>query len=141
MSGPEVFGPDVYAAAVEVGGRVVVVLRGQTDRRGLQLRPHRSRAVLQHAIHELMVTDESAEPGDAVNRVGLIGFFEVSESAVILLGSRVYVGERPIGTVAGFDETHMPNHLNICLAVDDLIDGERIGVQLNDRVRFVFDGS
>jgi hypothetical protein len=141
MSGPAVFGPDVYAAAVEVEGRVVVVLRGHTDRRGLQLTPHRSRAVLRHAIHELMVTDESAEPGDSVNRVGLIGFFEVSESAVILLGSRVYVGERPIGTVAGFDETHMPNHLNICLAVDELIDGERIGVQLNDRVRFVFDGS
>lgn len=140
MSGPAVFGPDVYASAADVEGRIVVVLRGRAGNRGLQLTPHRSRAVLRHTIHELMVTDESVEPGGIANRVGLIGFFKVLESAVILLGSRLYVGEQRIGTVVGFDETHMPNHINICLSVDALIDGEGIGIGLGDRVRFVYDG-
>lgn len=137
MSGPAVFGTDVYVAASPVQGRIVVVLRGITERRGLRLEAHRSRATPLHEIHELMVTDEPADTSTVVDRVGLIGFFEVQQGGVMLVGSSVYLGDSLLGTVAGFDETHMPNHINICLQVDDLTDGEQLGLQPGDIVRFV----
>jgi hypothetical protein len=137
MSGPAAFGPHVYVAATPVQGRLVVVLRGVTERRGLRLEAHRSRATPRHEIHELMVTDEASETGTVVDRVGLIGFFEAEQGGVILVGSSVYLGETLLGTVVGFDETHMPNHINICVRVDTLTDGERLGLQPGDGVRFV----
>lgn len=137
LSGPAVFGPDVYVAASDVLGRVVVVLRGKTDQRGLQLEAHRSRATPRYEIHELMLTDEAAETSTSVDRVGLIAFFEVLHGGVILVGGSVYLGHRLLGSVAGFNETHMPNHLNVCLRADALIDGEELGLQPGDIVRIV----
>jgi hypothetical protein len=139
MSGPAVFGPDVYAAATPVLGRLVVVLRGVTDQRGLRLEAYRSRATPRFGIHELMVTDEPADIGMTVDRVGLIGFFEVEQGGVVLAGCTVYVGESRLGTVAGFDETHMPNHINICVRVDALTDGETLGLQSGEAVRFAME--
>ena len=138
MSGPGVFGTDVYASRRDLHGRVVTVLRGVTDKRGLQLTELRSRAAPRHVIHELMSTDEDgAGPGSKVDRVALIGFFEVEAGAVMLVGDEVYSGNTMLGTIAGFDETHMPNHQNICLKVDHLVDGESIGLAVEDAVRFV----
>lgn len=136
MAGPEVFGTNPYAANLPVRGQIVTVLRGITDGRGLKLEAYRSRAVPAGQIHELMVTDEPAEPGSIANRVGLIGFFVVRDPGVILVGAPVRIGGRPIGTVAGFDDTHIPNHQNICLKVDELVDGLGLGLALNDAVTF-----
>jgi hypothetical protein len=137
VAGPSVFGPDVYASRRDVNGRVVAVLRGVTDRRGLQLTDVRSRAVPKYAIHELMTTDEDAGLGSDVDRVALLGFFEVETGGVILVGDDAYSGNTLLGTVAGFDETHMPNHQNICLRVNNLVDGETMGLSVEDAVRFV----
>lgn len=138
MSGPGVFGTDVYASRRDLQGRIVTVLRGVTDRRGLKLTDLRSRAAPRHVIHELMSTDEAeAVPGATVNRVALIGFFEVEAGGVMLVGDEVFSGNTLLGTIAGFDETHMPNHQNICLKVDVLVDGESIGLMVEDAIRFV----
>lgn len=136
MSGFLVFGTDVYASNRDVRGRIVTVLRGVTDRRGLALTEVRSRAVPRHAIHELMTTDEDAAPGKSADRVALLGFFEVEAGGVILVGDEVYCGTTLLGVVAGFDETHMPNHQNICLRVESLVDGETHGLTVEDAVRF-----
>lgn len=137
MSGPAVFGPDVYASRRDVHVTVVAVLRGVTEQRGLYLTDLRSRAVLQHAVHELMVTDEPADLTTTVDRVALVAFFEVENSGVILVGDQLYCGDAFLGTVAGFNETHMPNHQNICLKVDRMQDGETLGLQIDERLRFV----
>ena len=136
MSGPAVFGPDVYASKRDVTGEVVVVLRGVTDQRGLSIEDLRSRAVPRYAIHELMSTDESGDLGTTANRVALLAFFEVTTGGVILVGDEVHIGGRRVGVVAGFNETHMPNHQNICLRVDQLIDGESLELQVGDPVVF-----
>lgn len=136
MSGPEVFGTRPYASNRDVVGSLVTVLRGVTARRGLQLEAFRSRGVRAGDIHELMVTDEEAEPGSRADRVGLIGFFEVEQAGVVLVGADVYAGGTVIGTVAGFNHTHMPNHLNICVRRNDVVDGVQLGCELEDRVRF-----
>jgi hypothetical protein len=137
MTGPAVFGPDVYASRRDLNGRIVTVLRGVTDRRGLEIGELRSRAAPRGVIHELMTTDEPAAFGSVVNRVALLCFFEVEAGSVILVGDEVYAGNTLLGTVAGFNETHMPNHLNICLQVTALLDGESIGLSVEDAIRFV----
>jgi hypothetical protein len=134
VSGPVVFGKNPYVSKTDVTGRVVAVLRGVTDQRGLYLTAFRSRAVPAGQIHELMITDEATDVETTVNRVALIAFFEVLDGGVILLDDQVTIGDRVVGTVAGFDETHMPNHQNICLN-GDLSDGESIGIAVGDVVR------
>lgn len=132
MSGPMVF-TDPYVSSSPVVGRVVAVLRGVTDRRGLALAGHRSRAVPAGVVHELMITDEDARLEGRVDRVALLAFFEVVEAGVILLDGAVRIGETQVGAVAGFDETHMPNHQNICLR-GALRDGESLKIAVGDRV-------
>lgn len=136
MSGPAVFGPDVYATRRDVDGVVVAVLRGVTDRRGLYLTELRSRAVARYAVHELMITDEPADLESTVNSVALIAFFEVANSGVLLVGDQVFWGDTLLGTVAGFNETHMPNHQNICLKAAEIQDGEMLGLAVEDTLRF-----
>ncbi len=138
MSGPAVFGANPYVSKSAVSGRVVAVLRGVTDQRGLYLTAFRSRAVPAGEIHELMITDEQCDIESTVNRVALIAFFEVLEGGVILLADSLSIGHRVIGTVAGFDETHMPNHQNICLR-GELTDGESVKIQVGDVVRIARD--
>lgn len=136
MSGPAVFGPNVYASRRDVHGRVVAVLRGVTDHRELYLTELRSRGVSQHAVHELMITDELAELETTVNRVALIAFFEVENSGVLLVGDQVFWGDALLGTVVGFNETHMPNHQNICLKAAKIQDGEALGLAVEDTIHF-----
>ena len=132
MSGPMVFG-DPYASSSAVVGRVVAVLRGVTETRGLALAGHRSRAVTTGAVHELMITDEDARQEGRVDRVALLAFVEILEAGVILLDADVTIGDASVGVIAGFDETHMPNHQNICLR-GDLQDGESRSIAVGDKI-------
>jgi len=132
MSGPMVFG-DPYVSSSAVVGRVVAVLRGVTETRGLALAGHRSRAVTTGAVHELMITDEGARQEGRVDRVALLAFVEILEAGVILLDADVTIGDASVGVIAGFDETHMPNHQNICLR-GDLQDGESRSIAVGDKV-------
>ena len=132
MSGPMVFG-DPYVSSSAVVGRVVAVLRGVTETRGLALAGHRSRAVTTGAVHELMITDEDARQEGRVDRVALLAFVEILEAGVILLDADVTIGDASVGVIAGFDETHMPNHQNICLR-GDLQDGESRSIAVGDKV-------
>jgi hypothetical protein len=135
MTGPAVFGTNPYVQKTPVRGRIVAVLRGVTDKRGLHIADFRSRAVPRGVIHELMISDEPVDIGSTVNRVALIAFFEVTEGGVILLGDSVVIDGNTIGIVAGFDETHMPNHQNICLT-GNLSDGESLDISLDAPVVF-----
>jgi hypothetical protein len=109
-----------YFAKRPVVGRLVVVLDGTFDERGLQLIKPTSRALQSGEIHELIISDEPVIPGVTVNRIAYVGFMEVTRGGVIVAGDPVRIGEKLIGSIGGYDETHMPNHLNITLT------GERI---------------
>ena len=137
MAGPEVFDSPYYQSR-DLRERIVTVLQGVSERRGLRLEAYRSRALPRHSIHELMLTDEAAGPGDTVMRVALSCFFEVEQQGVLLIGSEVYAGDLRLGVVAGFDETHMPNHQNICLRSDSLVDGKSAGIEVEGVVEFRF---
>jgi len=125
--------PSVYGDRRPVEGEVVALLHVCFEDRGLKLIETKSRAVQLHEIHELMITDEDAAPGGGADRVRAIAFFEVDGSGLIVVGDKVSIEGRPLGTLAGFDETHMPNHMNIVVKTGSL---DEPAIRVGDRVRF-----
>jgi hypothetical protein len=131
------FTANPYAKKVDIYGPLVVILDGKMEDRGLQLITPISRCLRKHDIHELIFTDEQqARPGAKVNRIAYLGFFAVSQGGVLVSGDIVYLNDKPIGILAGFDETHMPNHLNIVIKSDQLHSGAEMDVQLGLDVKF-----
>lgn len=104
-----------YFAKKPVWGKVVVVLDGVYENRGLSLIKPPSRVLKRGEIHELILTDEQCSPGDTVNRIAYLAFVEVEQGSVIVQGDTVMIRDQEVGSIAGYDETHMPNHLNIVL--------------------------
>ena len=128
------FKTNPYAKKKALIGEVVVVLDGIYEQRGLKLISQPSRCLIKHHVHEMILTDEESKPGDVVNKISYIGFFEVSESAVVVVGDDVKVDGVLIGKIAGFDETHMPNHYNIVIAGSKRFSGENAGFELGATV-------
>ncbi|WP_366924765.1 hypothetical protein MFMK1_001760 [Metallumcola ferriviriculae] len=125
------FEKNPYAKKRDILGSLIVVLDGRLDERGLQLIAPISRALLAGEIHELILTDEEgAGPNKKVNKIAYLGFFEVSQSGVMVTGDDIYVARQKIGRVAGFDITHMPNHLNIVIYSDERTSGLEKGLEL-----------
>lgn len=118
----------------QLQGNVVVVLDGKYEERGLKLIAQRSRCLLANEVHEMILTEENAEPGDTVNKIAYLGFFAVKESTVIVVGDELKVGGKVIGKIAGFDETHMPNHYNIVINTDQRISGKERDLEIGDEV-------
>jgi hypothetical protein len=116
----------------------VCVLKHSLESRGLNLILNRSRGIRRHDVHELIVTDEDdAAPGGEVNRIAYIGFVEFSTGGLLVAGQPVAVNGETIGEIAGFDETHMPNHQNIVLKGTPRLSGYDRGYRLGDRVGFI----
>jgi len=125
--------PNVYGDRRPVEGEVVALLHVSFEDRGLKLIETKSRAVRLKEIHELMITDEDAAPGGGADHVRAIAFFEVDESGLIVVGDKVSVGGKHLGKLAGYDETHMPNHMNIVVKAESL---DEPVISVSDRVRF-----
>lgn len=118
---PGVITPKVYGGRRPVEGEVVALLHITFESRGLKLIQARSRAMLLNEIHELMITDEEeAGPSGVVDRVSAIAFFEVKRGGVVVVGDEVFIGGEAMGALAGFDLTHMPNHMNVVVKTESL---------------------
>ncbi|MBO8168383.1 MAG: hypothetical protein H0Z35_04245 [Thermoanaerobacteraceae bacterium] len=131
------FKKNPYAKKADIASRLVVVLDSKLDNRELKLIPMISRAVRKFDVHELIFTDESeARPGNGVNRVAYGGFVEIESGGVLLAGDRLYWKGRCIGEIAGFDETHMPNHLNIVIKTDKFETGLELGFVNGEEIVF-----
>jgi hypothetical protein len=126
-------------AKAPLEGRVNTVLHARAGQRGLELCPFPSRAVLLHEIHELILTAEAAKPKSIVNRIAYLGFFEVTGSGMLWVGDRLEVNGKPLGYLAGYDFSHLPNHMNIVVQVEEpLLTGYEMDIQVGDPLRFVF---
>lgn len=129
------FKQNPYVAKRPCSGKLVAILDGKMEERKLQLINPASRAILTSQVHELIVTDEEqAGPGKEVNRIAYWGFFEVEKGTVVLVGDVIKIGGKKLGTIAGFDETHMPNHLNIVIKAQERRTGTELGLSLEDSV-------
>jgi hypothetical protein len=133
---------NVYGANRGIYGEVVTVLDLELDTRGLRLIPTYSRVLVAHSIHELVVTDEiGKKPGDTVDRVAFLAFFEVLRSGCIIVGETLKAGENAIGTILGFDETHQPNHMNIVIGVHQRRTGKQLRFELGTPISLEARGS
>ena len=126
--------PSVYGYKRPVEGEVVALLHIMFEDRGLEFIQTKSRTVKLNEIHELMLTDEQdAAPGGRADRVRAIAFFEITKSGLIVVGDEVSIGGKRLGTLAGYDVTHMPNHINVVVKTETL--DEPI-LRVGDKVSF-----
>lgn len=126
--------PSVYGDKRPVEGEVVAILHVKFKDRGLEFIQTKSRAVKLNEIHELMITDEQeAAPGGGADRVRAIAFFEITRSGLIVVGDEVTIEDRKLGTLAGYDVTHMPNHINVVVKSESL---DMPAIRVGDKVRF-----
>jgi hypothetical protein len=125
------FKKNPYAKKQDIKGKLVVVLDGKLEGRSLKLITPISRVLNKHEIHELIFTDENeAGPGTTVDNIAYLGFFEVEQAGVMVNGDELYLNGQLVGEIAGFDETHMPNHLNIVIKTKE----RKTGLELNAEV-------
>lgn len=130
------FQENPYYAKSDVEGELVVVLNGKMNNRNLELITPISRCVCQHEIHELIFTDTQANPGDIVDRIAYLGFFEVHKGGVLIAGDQFELNGQVIGTLAGFDQTHMPNHQNIVINTKFLSSGKDLEAKVGSKIKF-----
>lgn len=124
-----------FAAKADMRGRVVTVLRGSLESRELHLIAPISRAFPAGSIVEFISTDEpTAVPGATVDRIGYVAFVELTTGGILLAGDTLEIDGKAVGTIAGFDDTHMPNHQNIIVRTEERITGEGIGLKLESAV-------
>jgi len=132
------FSKDPYVQKREINGQLVVILDGKMDNRNLNLITPISRVIKANEIHELIITDEfSAGPGSIVNSIAYLGFFEVEQGSVVVAGDQVLLDTVLIGTIAGFDETHMPNHLNIVIKAERRKTGKELNAKIGMKIRIL----
>jgi len=127
-----------YAENRPVQAAVVTVLDSTHEARGLKLISSYSRALPRNSIHELIATDETGrKPGGAADRIAYLAFVEVRRGGCIIVGETLMAGQRPIGTVIGFEETHEPNHINIVIGVNRRQTGRQLKFSVGSKIRFV----
>ena len=124
-----------YGSKKIIQSSVVAVLQLKMENRALNLIHPQSRALKKYEIHEFMVTDEKgALPGKIVNRVSYIAFIEIFQGGVMVVGDEVYWNKTLLGVVAGFDDTHMPNHQNIVLYSPKRRTGKDLNINVEDPI-------
>ena len=120
-----------------IRGELVYVHKARADERWMRLEEFASRALLRGEIHELAVSaNPGLGPGAAVRDVAYIGFFEVDVGGVAEFGDEVWAGEKRLGTFAGFDLTHHPNHFNIVVSAEVALHGAELGLDTGSPIRF-----
>jgi hypothetical protein len=119
----------------DVVAEPVVIFGNKREDRGLKLITSFTRAVLLNEIHEFILTDEKeARPTATVNRIAYLCFAEIKKGGAIMFGDNIVVQNRIIGRVVGFDETHMPNHLNVIIYTDERQSGFELELSVGQRM-------
>lgn len=120
-----------------VQARVVTVLEGTIENRGIELIKPASRCVRKNEIFEFMTTNDDVKPGETVNNVSYLGFAEIEIGGVLRVGDIIEVNGKKYGKIVGFDETHFPNHQNVVLAPIDKKKGFNHIFELEEQILFI----
>jgi hypothetical protein len=124
-----------YHSKCDIKGKIVVVLDGMLENRGLSLIAPPSRAFPAGTIIELIGTDEvEAAPGEPVHKIAYLAFVELLNGGVLLKGDAVLWNGGGIGTIAGYDDTHMPNHQNTIVRMETRKSGAQMGFTVGDEI-------
>lgn len=116
--------------------RLAMVLGHTRPERVLVKSPYHTRCVRSGEVHELIAVRREDLRGDKYSGASYLGFAEVTASGVLHVGQIVTVADRALGTLAGFDYTHYPNHLNLLIETPDRQHGRSLGLCLNQTGAF-----
>ncbi len=112
---------------------VSAVMGHRRNDRNLVLSKWKSRCVKAGEIHEILsAADFSGDSSQVLNNFAYLGFFEVLTGGVLEVGDNI-AGKSVSGEIIGFDEAHMPNHLNILLRCKGDKTGEELGLVLGQK--------
>ena len=126
-----------FAKKNRVFSKLVAIMDMELKKRGLQLIPAYTRALQKNEIHELIITDEKkAGPNKKVNNISYLGFVRIEEGGIVAIGDKVSLEGKIIGEVAGFDETHMPNHWNIVIKSSKKATGIKLNAPIEGEIIF-----
>lgn len=130
--------PDnMYYKRKSISGFPVAIMSGYIDKRNLKLIKQLTRALRKAEIVELTTTEQTKNDGEIVNNVSYIGFLEVYEGGVVKMGDSVLINGKKVGSILGYDETHMPNHLNLIITMDSRKSGVELNLSLDDEITFI----
>lgn len=119
----------------DVVAELTVVFGNKREERALKLIAPFTRAFRLHEIHEFIVTDEeNVRPGTTANRVAYLCYAEIKRGGAIMFGDKAVIGGKVIGEVVGFDETHMPNHINVILHSREFKSGFELGLSVGQQM-------
>jgi hypothetical protein len=120
-----------------VTARLVKVLVHHRTERGMSLEPHASRCVRPGEVHELITTDQNdTHPCSRIDRVAFLGFAEFDRGGVVDRGDVLWIGDRRIGEVLGFDSCHFPNHYNVLIRSETPLSGGDLALHPEDVCSF-----
>jgi predicted dehydrogenase len=120
---------------VDVRTTVVRLLFHETVHRGMRLAAAGSACIRAGDVHELVVTRDDVDiAGALVDHVAYIGFVEFAAPAMLTRGDTFWYGDQCLGTFAGYDESHLPNHLNLVLHGDRLVTAEDLDLRPQDTI-------
>lgn len=129
---------NIYYRKRNVKGSVVAILDAHVNKRELRLIQQPTRAFKKFDICELITTEENATLGGEVNSIAYLAFLEIDVGGVIKVGDILEISNSIIGEVIGFDLTHMPNHMNVVVKVDEKISGRDLKLSIEDYLNFKF---
>lgn len=122
----------LFSEKINIRGKWVAVMDYVRHDRGIILTSFNTRCFKKHEIHEFIVCSTNAIPNEPIDNVTYLGFGEITQGGVVEVGDIMYQEDRPIGTIFGFDETHMPNHYNIIIKTDNPLTGFAMGIKSTD---------
>jgi hypothetical protein len=107
------------------------------NNRGMKPIVQRTRCVEQGSIHEIIIVEERVvkEKG-LIEETAYIGFTQFLTGGLLECGDSVYLNNMLLGELAGFDDTHMPNHLNILVQRSNLVTGIDLKCSFSDLIIF-----
>lgn len=86
-----------------------------------------TRCIRAGEVHEFINVGPS--PRYPVDHVEYYGFATFETSGVLAVGDALVGEGYTLGTISGFDETHMPNHYNILIEGTGLRNGHVLGLR------------
>jgi hypothetical protein len=122
----------IFSEKRTIKGKFVAIMNFSNPKRGINLTEFKTRCLLKSEIHEFILCAEDTDPSKPIDKVFYLGFGELLEGGVMEIGDTLYLGDKPFGTILGFDETHFPNHYNILITTKHLQTGLELGVKAED---------
>ena len=100
--------------------------------RAIQPAKWETRCIITGEVHEFI--NVGPRPGYPVDHVEYYGFATFDSSGVLAVGDTLICDGKSLGTISGFDETHMPNHYNILVAGPTLENGRSLKLKAGMRI-------